>query len=209
MVRRVDVRGDGACFFRACAYLLYDDENDFMKVKDRIIRYLEKNPEYIQYCEVEPKTLSAYRDALYMQTYWGGYYEATIISFAYKRNVYIESRCIKNTIPIELQKSNRKPLYLYHTGNHYQAIVDDDESPDKSGDRSSDRSGDRSSDRTGDKSGDRTSYRSNDRTSDWHELREVHCERRDRTGSRPIKRRHLVPLIAIGAGALLLSAVNF
>ncbi len=117
-----DVFGDGACFFRSISYLHFPgDQHRYTEIKDIISSYLDQNQELIAFCEIQD--LEEYKKTLYRRSYWGGYYEAFILSKALDINIVIDSRRTKN--PIVMDNQSSKTYHLYHTGGHYMAGIPD------------------------------------------------------------------------------------
>ena len=121
-----NVAADGACFFRAVANGLkgkkldYDTQTKVVdEIKKNIIKYLTKYPNQMVYSEYDFQT---YKNKLMKLSYWGGYFEAYIISLCYDVTISIYSQKLKKP---ETFQSSGSTISLYHCGTHYQRILND------------------------------------------------------------------------------------
>lgn len=123
-----DVKGDGACFFRSISNSYFDDhvyhsiqqDRNVIMFKQKILTYLDLNPELFVLC---PYHKIIYPHKLLNNEYWGGEFEAYIISKLLNINITIVSNQLQHPqeyisdLPI-----NKRTIYLYHQGSHYQSI---------------------------------------------------------------------------------------
>ena len=121
-----DVLGDGACFFRSISnslsdHFVYNDEKqdqDVIVLKHKIIEYLMKHPNEYEFC---PYKKEIYTNKLYHKGYWGGEFEAYILSRAIPCNIIIISKQLRNPQEFIVDDS-LKTIYIYFQPGHYQSV---------------------------------------------------------------------------------------
>lgn len=123
----INVLGDGACFFRSVSNSLsenfvYHDrkqDQDVITLKQTILQYLIKNPSNYVYC---PYPKDIYTKQLLQRGYWGGEFEAFILSRAIPCNIIIISKILRNPQEFIVDQS-LKTIYIYYQPGHYQSVM--------------------------------------------------------------------------------------
>lgn len=133
-----DVRGDGACQFRAVAHQLFDDERHHPLVRQRAIAWLTSNPPDVHDCEVYVsksggvvptpvgEDLQAYLAALKSDAAWGDACTLQACADAFKVRIYLVTS-YKTDFELVLEPENHEPalrdIWLgFYAEMHYIAV---------------------------------------------------------------------------------------
>lgn len=118
--------GDGACFFRAMAILIYGDQNHHAKVRADVCGFLERNRTLFTgtvFCG--HNDMDAYLADMKMPFTWGGYYEILAAATVWKVEIRVFDMVHKNIVRfMPMHDVNATCVYnLFYSGNHYDALI--------------------------------------------------------------------------------------
>ncbi|OAV99688.1 hypothetical protein PTTG_00524 [Puccinia triticina 1-1 BBBD Race 1] len=123
------IKPDGNCMFRAFAHIVFQDQEQYAEIKQKIVDYIKKNSdEFVRHMDGPPDLNERLR--IHLQKLdnggWGGPVEQAVFERLYQKNhiILIDRKKSVHAMVYNLDKSSNKYAGLFLRGEHYELLAE-------------------------------------------------------------------------------------
>lgn len=127
---------DGNCLFRSIADQIYGDSNKHSDLRQRVIKYMKENEEYIKLFIDDDSTFDDYVELMSSDGEWGDNVELFCLSQVCHINIVVHQvegpRFVIKYESNDINDNNNKIAHIsYHGACHYNSVRNTDDDDDK------------------------------------------------------------------------------